>query len=90
MTTNNWSRKKGKERKAFGILTKLERKRRNKIQRTTLNHFFEVAAFGRGSAFGAEAARMTPSKDPNPPEAFSLFSHLHYSWWTTISQQKHT
>ncbi|EST55637.1 hypothetical protein T458_05695 [Brevibacillus panacihumi W25] len=38
-----------------------------------MNNFIEMAAFGRGSAFGVEAARPTPSKDPNPPEAFSLF-----------------
>ncbi|HZG82193.1 MAG TPA: hypothetical protein VEZ13_15600 [Brevibacillus sp.] len=65
---------KGKKAKAFGILTKLERKRRNLVLRPTLIHFFEANAFGRGSAFGVEAAR-----DDLPRRAQPAWSVLPFS-----------
>ncbi|MGG3886132.1 hypothetical protein, partial [Brevibacillus panacihumi] len=49
----------------------------------TLYNIFELAAFGRGSAFGVETDRSTPSEDPTPPKRSLLFPLLDYSWRTT-------
>ncbi|RNB78205.1 hypothetical protein EDM58_11905 [Brevibacillus panacihumi] len=55
-----------------------------RIQRPTLNDFFEVGCFWpRFRLWSGRRPGMTPSKDPTPPERSLLFPLLHYSPWTT-------
>ncbi|EST53990.1 hypothetical protein T458_23770 [Brevibacillus panacihumi W25] len=68
-TRNSWSRKKGKNEGIWDL-----DQAGTRFQRPTLKHVLEVAAFGRGSAFGVEAASEAHSEDPNPPGAFFPFS----------------
>jgi len=65
---------KGKKAKAFGILTKPERKRRNTFLADNLESLLRnQLLLAAVPPLEWEAARMTHSEDPNPPGAFSPF-----------------